>query len=67
MVALGGIAAPVGEQPHGRGVLDTFGTNRADIVGDIHSGGGEINQWFNTACYQVPNAAFNAANPSSER
>ena len=24
------------------GVLDTFGTNRANIVGDIHSGGGTI-------------------------
>jgi hypothetical protein len=36
------------------GVLDTFGTNRADIVGDIHSGGGEINQWFNTAAFAQP-------------
>ena len=36
------------------GVLDTFGTNRADIVGDIHSGGGTINQWFNTAAFAQP-------------
>jgi hypothetical protein len=40
------------------GVLDTFGTNRADIVGDIHSGGGEITQWFNTAAFAQP--AFGA-------
>ncbi len=36
------------------GVLDTFGTNRADIVGDIHSGGGTIDQWFNTAAFAQP-------------
>jgi hypothetical protein len=36
------------------GVLDTFGTNRADIVGDIHSGGGTINEWFNTAAFAQP-------------
>jgi hypothetical protein len=36
------------------GVLDTFGTNRADIVGDIHSGGGEITEWFNTAAFAQP-------------
>jgi hypothetical protein len=36
------------------GVLDTFGTNRADIVGDIHSGGGEITSWFNTAAFAQP-------------
>ena len=36
------------------GVLDTFGTNRADIVGDIHSGGGEIDRWFNTAAFAQP-------------
>jgi Carboxypeptidase regulatory-like domain len=36
------------------GVLDTFGTNRADIVGDIHSGGGTIEQWFNTAAFAQP-------------
>ena len=36
------------------GVLDTFGTNRADIVGDIHSGGGSITKWFNTAAFAQP-------------
>jgi hypothetical protein len=36
------------------GVLDTFGTNRADIVGDIHSGGGSTDQWFNTAAFAQP-------------
>ena len=36
------------------GVLDTFGTNRANIVGDIHSGGGELEQWFNTAAFAQP-------------
>ena len=36
------------------GVLDSFGTNRADIVGDIHSGGGTVEQWFNTAAFKQP-------------
>ena len=36
------------------GVLDSFGTNRADIVGDIHSGGGSLTQWFNTAAFAQP-------------
>jgi hypothetical protein len=36
------------------GVLDTFGTNRADIVGDIHAGGGKITEWFNTAAFAQP-------------
>ncbi len=38
------------------GVLDSFGTNRADIVGDIHSGGGTIEQWFNTGCLRAARA-----------
>jgi hypothetical protein len=42
------LAADVG------GVLDTFGTNRADIVGDIHADGGEITKWFNTAAFAQP-------------
>ncbi|MGD9904195.1 MAG: TonB-dependent receptor, partial [Vicinamibacterales bacterium] len=25
-----------------------------------------LNQWFNTACYEVPNAGFNASNPASD-
>jgi len=36
------------------GVLDSYGTNRADIVGDIHSGGGKIEEWFNTAAFAQP-------------
>jgi hypothetical protein len=36
------------------GVLDSFGTNRADIVGDIHSGGGTIEEWFNKAAFAQP-------------
>ena len=36
------------------GVLDTFGTNRANIVGDIHSGGGTVEQWFNKAAFAQP-------------
>jgi len=36
------------------GVLDTFATNRADIVGDIHAGGGEITEWFNKAAFAQP-------------
>jgi hypothetical protein len=36
------------------GVLDSFGTNRADIVGDIHSGGGEITEWFNKSAFAQP-------------
>jgi hypothetical protein len=36
------------------GVLDSFGTNRADIVGDIHAGGGSITEWFNTAAFAQP-------------
>ena len=36
------------------GVLDSFGTNRADIVGDIHSGGGTVQQWFNTGAFAQP-------------
>jgi len=36
------------------GVLDTFATNRANIVGDIHSGGGTVEQWFNRAAFAQP-------------
>jgi hypothetical protein len=36
------------------GVLDTFGTNRADVVGDINQGGGSTTQWFNTAAFAQP-------------
>ncbi|MEO8663809.1 MAG: TonB-dependent receptor, partial [Bryobacteraceae bacterium] len=37
------------------GLNDTFGTNRADIVGDIHgSVNRSIAQWFNTAAFKQP-------------
>jgi hypothetical protein len=36
------------------GLNDTFGTNRADIVGDIHAGGGSIERWFNTDAFAQP-------------
>ncbi len=35
-------------------VLDTFGLNRPDIVGDIHAGGGTVEEWFNTAAFAQP-------------
>jgi hypothetical protein len=31
-------------------------TNRANIVGDIHAGGGTIDQWFNTGAFEQPGA-----------
>jgi hypothetical protein len=38
------------------GVLDTFGQNRADIIGDIHAGGFDpsITKWFNTEAFAQP-------------
>ena len=38
------------------GVLDTFGTNRADLVGDPTPSGfnPDINKWFNTAAFSQP-------------
>ena len=38
------------------GVLDTFGTNRADVVGDPNPSGfnPSIDQWFNTAAFAQP-------------
>ncbi len=36
------------------GVLDTFGTNRANLVGDPNSGDRSINRWFNTAAFAQP-------------
>jgi hypothetical protein len=37
-------------------VLDTFGTNRADLVGDPNPSGFDrsIEQWFNTAAFTQP-------------
>jgi hypothetical protein len=35
-------------------VLDSAGLNRADIVGDIHAGGGTVDEWFNTAAFAQP-------------
>jgi outer membrane receptor protein involved in Fe transport len=36
------------------GLNDTFGANRADLVGDKDSGGGSIDQWFNTKAFAQP-------------
>jgi hypothetical protein len=36
------------------GVLDTFGTNRANVSGDPNSGGGTIEKWFNTSAFSQP-------------
>jgi hypothetical protein len=30
------------------------GTNRANVVGDPHSSGGRLSEWFNTAAFQLP-------------
>ena len=39
------------------GLLDTFGTNRADVVGDPNSGStGTIASWFNKAAFAQPAA-----------
>jgi len=42
------------------GLNDTFGTNRADIVGDIHAGGSNrtIDKWFATEAFRQPAAGF---------
>jgi hypothetical protein len=41
------------------GLNDTFGTNRADIVGDIGSGStGNIDKFFNTDAFKQPAAGF---------
>jgi hypothetical protein len=36
------------------GLNDTFGANRADLVGDPDSGGGTIDRWFNTDAFAQP-------------
>jgi hypothetical protein len=37
------------------GILDTFGTNRANLVGDPGSGAkGTVNSWFNTSAFAQP-------------
>jgi Carboxypeptidase regulatory-like domain len=38
------------------GILDTFGSNRANIVGDINGGAGTVARWFNTAAFVQPAA-----------
>lgn len=42
------------------GLNDTFGTNRADIVGDINPSGFDrtVSRWFNTAAFAQPAAGF---------
>ena len=36
------------------GLNDTFGTNRADLVGDPNTGGRTVTHWFNTAAFAQP-------------
>jgi hypothetical protein len=36
------------------GLNDTFGSNRADIVGDPDTGGRTVEHWFNTAAFVQP-------------
>jgi Carboxypeptidase regulatory-like domain/TonB dependent receptor-like, beta-barrel len=36
------------------GLNDTFGTNRADLVGDPNIGDRTVNRWFNTAAFAQP-------------
>jgi hypothetical protein len=36
------------------GVLDSFGTNRANVTGDPNAGGGSIEKWFNTGAFTQP-------------
>ena len=38
------------------GLNDSFGANRADLVGDPNSGGNDIERWFNTAAFAQPAA-----------
>ena len=38
------------------GLNDSFGANRADLVGDPNSGGNNIQRWFNTAAFAQPAA-----------
>ena len=38
------------------GLNDTFGTNRADLVGDPDAGERTVNRWFNTAAFAQPAA-----------
>ena len=40
------------------GLNDTFGTNRADIVGDPQVGSGSVNRWFNTSAFAQPAAGI---------
>ena len=36
------------------GLNDTFGTNRANLVGDPNAGNPSVNRWFNTAAFEQP-------------
>jgi Carboxypeptidase regulatory-like domain len=38
------------------GLNDTFGTNRADLVGDPNSGDRSVTRWFNTGAFAQPAA-----------
>ena len=50
------------------GLNDTFGTNRADLVGDPDNGDRSVTQWFNTSAYaQPPQGALGSAGRNTER
>ncbi len=49
----GGMPMTIGALDQGQ-VLDNYGANRADVVGDIHAGGGTVDEWFNTVAFTQP-------------
>ena len=50
------------------GLNDTFGTNRANLVGDPNTGNRSVNQWFNTSAFAQPAAgALGTVGRNTER
>jgi hypothetical protein len=50
------------------GLNDTFGTNRADLVGDPDNRDRSVTQWFNTSAYaQPPEGALGSVGRNTER
>jgi hypothetical protein len=50
------------------GLNDTFGTNRADLVGDPDNRERSVTQWFNTSAYaQPPEGALGSVGRNTER